>query len=372
MKSMKILSALGLVVATGAAHAAAPTLKEVLDSSGITATGHVAASYSHFSTAGGSFHQFDTNHNTFTLNQAALTLGYLPAEGFGASAMFIAGDDAGAINVAGNGNTNDFAIPLAFVQYKTGAITIMAGRLLTMAGAEVVAATGNANFSRGLLFTNLEPLMHTGVRAQFAATDSVTLTLGVNNGWNVYSDNDTHKTIEAGVSFAPLKNLSFALNGYFGHDAQTYPAGFPAFSGKTTLIDVLVTYSPIDSLTLVLNYDQKKAKSVPTFGSLKSDGIALYANWSINDSWRLSGRLEQLKDDSSGGVVTGVSNEKLKSATVTLGFMPSKSMELDFEVRQDKSSKVDQFVEFNSFDSFGDPTTTNKQNEFAIQALYKF
>ncbi len=55
---------------------------------------------------------------------------------------------------------------------------------MTLAGAEVINPSQNTNFSRGLLFTDLEPLTHTGFRATYAVTDTVNVILGLNNGWN--------------------------------------------------------------------------------------------------------------------------------------------------------------------------------------------
>jgi len=72
---------------------AAPTassLTDVLTASGITATGYVAASYYH-SNGDGQYHQFDNKHDTFQLDQAALTLAYQPKEGFGALVNVAAG-----------------------------------------------------------------------------------------------------------------------------------------------------------------------------------------------------------------------------------------------------------------------------------------
>lgn len=368
--NVKLLSALSMLTVAGVASADAPSLGDVLKSSGITATGWVAASYNHFSSAGGQLHQFDIDHNTFSLNQAALSLAYQPDSGFGAAVTTIFGDDAKILtNPSGipGENSGDVAVTQAFVQYKTGGLTIMAGKLLTIAGAEVIAANGNTNYSRGLLFTNLEPLFHTGVRATYAPTDMVTLTLGLNNGWNNSFDTttkNTQKTLEAGVTVTPIKELSVALNGYFGNESSDQSATGP---GATSLIDLLVTYSPLSNLSFVLNYDNKRVKDVLIGSSretVKSDGFALYGNWAITDMWRASLRLEQTKDDSNGGVITGIPDEKVKEATLTIGFLPTANAEFDFEVRKDKAD--DQyFTDFN-----GSPT--DSQTEFALQALYKF
>src|SRR5882757_3882550 len=160
-----------------AAAPAGPKLSDVLDASGIAITGYVAASYYH-SSGYSTFHQFDIEHDTFQLDQAGVTIAYQPKEGFGALVNVIGGEDARVINGAENGTNSTVNVTQAFVQYATGPLTVMAGKFVTLAGAEVIAPTGNTNFSRSLLFFS-EPLTHTGIRAAFAATDTLTLIAGV-------------------------------------------------------------------------------------------------------------------------------------------------------------------------------------------------
>ncbi|HYM36240.1 MAG TPA: outer membrane beta-barrel protein [Steroidobacteraceae bacterium] len=383
-KNLRILSALGLLSAAAAAATAAdapaaapagPSLGKVLEASGITATGYVSGSYNHLSTDFGLFHQFDTNHHTFSLDQAALSVAYQPKEGFGALVNVIAGQDAKAINFAEDGSTNSFNVTQAFVQYAGGPVTVIAGKFVTLAGAEVIAVTGNTNYSRSLLFTNLEPLTHTGIRMTVAPSEVVSFNLGVNNGWNVTSDSNTQKTIEANVTVNPSMALSFALTGYFGNESSSSTG-----PGARNLIDFVGTWKVTDAFTLLFNYDNVQVKDSPIGGgrtdTVKSSGFALYGNLAFNDQWRASLRLEQIKDDSNGGFVTTIGDEKVKEATLTLGFAPDKNSEIRFEFRQDMGSGNTVRVGTTNVDLgkiFPDgPTLTDKQTEFALQALYKF
>src|SRR5689334_8865315 len=85
-----------LVTAAGAAPAVvlaadppASTLSQILANSGITESGYVAASY-YDSSGYNTYHQFDTSHDTFQLDQAGLQLAYQPKSGFGAVVDVIA------------------------------------------------------------------------------------------------------------------------------------------------------------------------------------------------------------------------------------------------------------------------------------------
>lgn len=356
--------AMALAGVSGAALAAdapaGPKLSDIFANSGITATGYVAASYFHSSTDNGDhapgWHQFDVGHDTFQLDQAGLTVAYQPTEGFGALVNVIAGEDAKVVNFAEGGSSgSSFNVTQAFVQYATGGLTVMGGKFVTLAGAEVIAPTGNTNFSRSLLFFT-EPLTHTGLRATYKFSDAFSLTAGVNNGWNTTHDSTGGKTAEIGISITPIPLLSVGINGYRGNESQ---AGLP--DGTHELLDFVLTIKPSDALNFVVNYDYHK-QDLPGGGEAKYQGIAGYVNWSITDQFRVSLRGEVLDD--KDGFLSGT-DQKIKEATLTFGYMPATNFELRLEGRYDKS---------------GDPiflktdlaTVEDKSTELAVQGLFKF
>lgn len=341
---------------------AAPSLTDVLTSSGITATGYVAASY-YRSNGYSTYHQFDTKHDSFQLDQASVTIAFQPKEGFGALVDIAAGEDMKILHSAEDGNAQSFDVVQGFVQYATGPLTVIAGKYVTLAGAEVIAPTGNTNFSRSLLFF-AEPLTHTGIRASYAATDTFTFTAGVNNGWN-YSSLSTSgsKTAELGVGWTPNKIFALAVQAYVGKD--------PAFDAQRTLVDAVATYNATDALTFILSYDRGKQKQhIAGDPDLDWNGLAFYTNYAINDQWRTSLRLEYLDD--KDGFVSGLigTPQKLKEATLTFGYAPIKSFEVRMEARYDKSDKST-FVRRISVDPTVNPFA-DSQTGFALQGVYKF
>jgi hypothetical protein len=341
---------------------AAPSFADVLTASGITESGYVAASYYH-SNGYGTYHQFDNKHDSFQLDQAALTIAFQPKEGFGALVNVAAGEDMKILNTAEGSNPNTFDVVQGFVQYATGPLTVIAGKYVTLAGAEVIAPTGNTNFSRSLLFF-AEPLTHTGIRATYAATDTLSLVAGVNNGWN-YSSLSTSgsKTAEFGIAWTPIKSFALTAQAYVGKD--------PTFDAQRTLVDAVATYSATDALTFVLSYDwgkqQQHAAGDP---DLDWNGAAFYTNYALNDQWRMSLRLEYLDDKE--GFVSGIlgTAQKLKEGTLTFGYAPVKSFELRIEARYDKSDKatfvrsINPDMDINQF--------ADSQTGFALQGVYKF
>jgi len=338
---------------------------EMLDSAGLTVSGYVAASYYASNGYPANIHQFDVDHNTFQLDQAGLQVAYQPKEGFGALVDVIAGEDARLLHAAEDGHDNSFDVRQAFLQYATGNLTVMAGKFVTLAGAEVINPTLNTNFSRSLLFFDSEPLTHTGVRAAYALGE-FTVTGGVNNGWNSTSTSFGSKTGELGVAWAPASKL-FALsaNAYFGKNE--------AFDAERTLIDIVATYNATSQLSIVLNFDwdQQQDALIDGAGGLHDaswNAAALYVNYAINDQFRVSLRGEYLDDED--GFVTGA-HQTLKEGTITLGYAPVKNFELRAEFRYDKSG-ADTPTFYRTRPTTGSLPDSDNLSEFALQAVYKF
>src|SRR5580698_10386802 len=177
--------------AAAPAAPAVPALSDLLTSWGLTTSGEFAASYYHSNGyPGAAWRGFDQDHDSFQLDEAGLQFGYQPKSGIGGYVDVIAGTDAQILNenesLKKDGSFSEGAVDVrqAYLQYATGPLTIIAGKYVTMAGAEVINPSQNTNFSRSLLFTELEPLDHTGVRATYAVSDTVSVIVGVNNGWN--------------------------------------------------------------------------------------------------------------------------------------------------------------------------------------------
>ncbi|HMI37442.1 MAG TPA: outer membrane beta-barrel protein [Steroidobacteraceae bacterium] len=347
-----------------------PSLSDTLAASGVTLNGYVDAAYSYLSgdgvfTSGVADRVFDTEPNSFNVHQAALIAAYQPKDGFGAYLNLTAGRDARVIK-SFDTTTNDFDVTQAYVQYAHGALTIIGGKYVTLAGAEVINPTGDVNYSRSILFGYAIPFAHTGIRATYAASDSLTLIIGVNNGWDQLKDQNSQKTVEVGVGFVPSKAFSLAAQGYSGVEQVYGVVG--GVSGLRNLVDLVGTFNATDKMTFVLNYDyatQENVTSLVDGSSIKAkwSGLAGYLNYMLQDQWRLSLRGEYFED--SDGYKTGVI-QKWKEATLTLAYLPSKSVEIRTEVRSDRSDES-AFVE-----SSAAGTTQKDQYSLGLEAIVKF
>ena len=353
-------------LAVRAAGSPAATLAQVLADSGISESGYLAASY-YDSSGGNTFHQFDTQHDSFQLDQAGFTLAYQPKQGFGALVDVIAGDDAKIVNAAESAtssSSNSFDILQGFIQYASGPLTVQAGKFTTLAGAEVIAPTGNTNFSRSLLFF-AEPMTHTGVRATYAVSGALSLIVGVNNGWNYTSIGTGSKTAELGIALNPTSSLSVTAQTYIGKD--------PVALARRILADTVVTYNATSALSFVASYDWgKQDASAVVPGGGDWDGVAAYVNYQFDPQWRVSVRGEVL-DDKDGFILgTGIP-QKVKEGTVTFGYDPVTSFELRLEGRYDTSNRST-FAYSSVSPSAGTASTrlASHQSELALQGVYKF
>jgi Putative beta-barrel porin-2, OmpL-like. bbp2 len=353
----------GLLAAESTAPAPAPAVPswtDTLSAWGLTTNGYVAASYYASNGYPSNIHEFDIQHDTFQLDQAGLLIAYQPKSGFGALVDAFAGEDARLLNAAesGSGDHSVFDIRQAFLQYAAGPLTVIAGKYVTLAGAEVINPTQNTNFSRSLIFTWSEPLTHTGVRATWALADTFSLIAGINNGWNVTSTSYGSKTGELGLAWAPNKIFSLATQAYLG---KMLP-----YDGERALVDVVATYNATSALTFILNFDWDQ-QQFPTAPSASWNGAALYVNYAFNDRWRLSARAEYLDD--KDGFNFGGTGQTLREGTLTVGYTPVKNFELRIEGRYDRAQDE---ILYRSNPSAANPELADSLSQIALQGVYKF
>lgn len=351
--------------APAAAKPVLPSVSDLLDASGITATGYVSGTFG-YETYSASGVPVPSDYSTFTLQQAAFTLAKQPTSGFGALVNVIAGQNIYTANYGystGISKTStQFQLAQGYAQYAAGPVTVMAGKFVTLAGAEVLASSGNTNITRSLLYS-FEPVTHTGVRLTYAANSTVSLIVGVNNGW-IYSDElaaSGGKTLEAGIAWTPSKAFSLAVQGYTGDDTN--------FAGVTnanhSLIDAVATWNATSALTLIASVDWGQVGDAfgTGTGSASWTGVAGYVNYAISDTWRVSLRGEYFDDNK--GYLTAIGpvgaplapgvDQKLDEGTVTFGYDPTKNIELRVEGRYD------------TYDAY-----STKVAQGWLEALYKF
>ena len=366
----------GAFAQTPPAPAPEPAPQPIFSIAGFDLTGHLDVGYSYLRGSGKfvsglNDRVFDFDRKRVVLQALDLQLANTPENGFGALLNVTLGKDADTIAAYGtidrdrgpaNGVNKRADVTQAFFHYGAGALTVIAGKYVTLHGAEVIKSPLDANYSRSILFGYAIPFTHTGVRATYKVSDALALVAGVNQGWDAVKDTNSDKTFELQAAFTPNKTFSTLICAMSGKELVTnYPKS--GDNGTRSLLDVVSTFNVTDKLTFILNADfgtQEKAGAGG--GKAKWQGVAGYANYQLNDEWRVSLRAEYFDD--KDGYRTGIV-QKWKEGTLTLAYAPTKSVELRAEVRGDRSDKE-------AFLKADKETPTKNERSFGFEVLYKF
>src|SRR6266851_9025098 len=113
-----------------------PTLDKVLEASGISVSGYIDAGYTHADRniggpGGFSTRVFDSQNNSFALNQFGLSVAKQPKEGFGGLVNLTVGKDAQVIHSfpetsGATSGSSMFDVTQAYLQYAGGPLTVIA------------------------------------------------------------------------------------------------------------------------------------------------------------------------------------------------------------------------------------------------------
>jgi hypothetical protein len=333
---------------------------------------------------------FDTS-NGFSVAWAGLDISHA-AEPIGGTVSLRFGPSAQRYNSSCIGKCDaDYGLQnlkQAFASFRPGGknspFSLDFGKFDTIYGAEVAESQDNINYTRGVLYWLGQPLFHTGLRANWEATQNLRARALVVNGWNNTIDNNTGKTFGAQLTaHAPRGDAHDWISGSLGYlggperddtvDIQC-PAGTvfdpnsangctAGTTGSTSgtldrpgnnssgwrhFVDLLITSDPTDSLHLVLNADyavekQRDSVSATTFSAHSWLGAMLGARYLVCDKFAVAGRGEIYRDED--GVTTGsvngipITGATIYTGTVTLDLLPSKNLLIRLDNRLDDSNK---------------------------------
>lgn len=278
-------------------------------------------------------------NNTLALQNANVQL---LINGSVISAKFEGSFGTDADVIASNGQSRSGTnLTQAYLQAVQGPLTVIAGKFSSLAGAEVIEAPNNSNFSRSYLFGDAVPFTHTGVRATFAETPKLSLVVGANNGWDDWKFVGKRKTLEGAVVLTPSAGYSVTLDSYNGNDFAVNGSSAlgtaPLYTNRM-LYDGVLTVHPTAALTLVGNYDNgtQLGDGTGAFPTARWNGFAGYANYQFNPRYGLSLRKESFHD--AQGFRTGIA-QRLQSNTATVNFTPGSSYIFRAEYRLDTSDQ---------------------------------
>ncbi|MBK6576682.1 MAG: outer membrane beta-barrel protein [Sandaracinaceae bacterium] len=215
--------------------------------------------------------------------------------------------------------------------YATESLSIDLGFFDTVYGAEVADEWLNVNYTRGALYFLMQPFNHTGLRVNYAVSDTVGLKFLVVNGnfdFADVSDLNEVPAFGAQVTLAPSDNVFLAVG--YATQAEAGNNDWGHF------IDVVATIGLTDSMKLVLNADLRFNPMLPGdttdslyFGASAALGI------DVTDDIAIGARVEYLYGGSANGAYSTLGAESLITVTPTFRYTPGDNVILTLEPRLD-------------------------------------
>lgn len=202
------------------------------------------------------------------------------------------------------------------------------GEFVTSAGAEVIEASSNWNYTRSLLFVWAIPYYHFGLRTSTPVTKEITVGVQIINAWNTLWGNNNMDNI--GITFAYTKpKYTWNANYYEGPNHQG------TTQGKRNLFDTTVLLTPTSKWSAYINGDIGRDNNIG-MGHSSWYGIAGAARFQATKKIAFAARAEVFDD--ANGFATGV-KQVLREGTVTGEYKYSDHFLGRVEYRRDVSNR---------------------------------
>lgn len=278
-------------------------------------------------------YNFNDKTDQFNLSMAKLTINHNPSP-IGVHADLIFGRANALIHSSTDKSTDNY-IEQAYVSAappKWHGTEVDFGQFVTSAGAEVIEAMNDWNYSRSILFAWAIPYYHFGVRTSTPITKTWTAGVQVVNGWNNVVNNNGGVTIGL-TSLYTKPKYNWALNYYVG------PENTDTQKGYRNLIDTTLNLTPTSKLSAYVNYDYGQNRTAAS-GTTPEDsahwqGGAVAGNYQFtaNSSFALRG---EYFDDNQG--FSTDTAQALKEVTGTYQYKWAQGLLTRVEVRHDWSN----------------------------------
>jgi hypothetical protein len=211
---------------------------------------------------------------------------------------------------AGHGTSDAWAdLTQFYVQTwtKTGSesgLEITAGKFVTTHGAEVIDATGNALYSRSMLFNFAIPFTHTGVKVNYIVNSNFSFYVAPVQGWEVFNDNNDSWSMMAGGACNSTEQIGGHARTTLGLNVITGPEQPENVSNYRTVTDVTLTHWWTENFSQTVNFDYGTEQGATANGGAGQwYGVAHYLTYICNEYVSPTWRVEWFRDPD--GVRTG-------------------------------------------------------------------
>ncbi len=206
-----------------------------------------------------------------------------------------------------NSNQNFYGLilPQFYMEVAVNDLTVKMGHFATMTAYEVIPPVANFFYSHSYLMAGYsDPLLVTGLQADYKVNDRLTLVGGFHRGWMMFEDLNDDLDFLGGVKWKSddqRTGMSFMVD--------TGAQDLAGVNNRFTYMLVLTQQmSEKASVALQHNYGVENNGSWATQGEdAEWYGVAGWLTYTFNPCWSAGLRLEWLRDD-DGSRVAGVGN----------------------------------------------------------------
>ena len=219
--------------------------------------------------------------------------------------------------------------------------TLTLGNFNTFLGYEVISPVANFNYTTSYMFS-YGPFSHTGIKADLAVSDDISIMLGVLNSTDMTESKPLGEDYMIGVQL-----------GLFGQYINYLGGG----TAGVSQIDFTGGFNLTEKLYLGIN-----ATSYSDDLDIDFSGIALYPQYTISDTFALGARFEAFSEEGLGAIGS-ISGEGDNTSFTLTGSYTSGNLIFKPEIRIDSASG--QF--YSNADGATDSLST-----FIVAAIYSF
>ncbi len=219
--------------------------------------------------------------------------------------------------------------------------TLTLGNFNTFLGYEVISPVANFNYTTSYMFS-YGPFSHTGIKADLAVSDDISIMLGVLNLTDMTESQPLGEDYMIGVQL-----------GLFGQYINYLGGG----TAGVSQIDFTGGFNLTEKLYLGIN-----ATSYSDDLDVDFSGIALYPQYTISDTFALGARFEAFSEEGLGAIGS-ISGEGDNTSFTLTGSYTSGNLIFKPEIRIDSASG--QF--YSNADGATDSLST-----FIVAAIYSF
>lgn len=209
------------------------------------------------------------------------------------------------------------SLPQFYLEVAWNDLTVRLGHYETRFGVESLPAVENFFYSHSYAMTYAQPLLATGLDAEYKLTDCWSLRAGFNRGWSMFEDNNEALTFLGGVRWTSddcrthvAFTLSTGAEDPFIAPGEVNP-GQPGGQNNRFAYNLAVSQQLGQRWRYVLEHNlgyEDNAALGPQLNRQDAQwyGLNQYLFYTLNQHWSLGARFEWLRDD-DGARVRGAS-----------------------------------------------------------------